>query len=196
MEQQHKALSTAIEEVWRIVEQLKFQNGEEADAIAKWGADIDDETNKADDVIAKLADAMNEVRSNHTIRDRGKQHAQKEKERQDQLLFEKRQFELKLEYEQKLEETRKAQGQGLTNESKTQKSKVNSKLPELKITKFNGKASNWLTFWSKFEAEIDKSDLAPTTKSACLKEILEPSIRNEVDGLPFSSEGYERAKTI
>ena len=139
---------------------------------------------------------MNEVRSNHTIRDREKQHAQKEKERQDQLLFEKRQFELKLEYEQKLEEARKTQGQGPTNESKPPKSKVNSKLPELKITKFNGKASNWLTFWSKFEAEIDKSDLAPTTKFAYLKEMLEPSIRNEVDGLPFSSEGYERAKTI
>ena len=26
--------------------------------------------------------------------------------------------------------------------------------------------------------------------------MLEPNIRNEVDGLPFSSEGYERAKTI
>ena len=26
--------------------------------------------------------------------------------------------------------------------------------------------------------------------------MLEPNIRNEVDGLPFSSEGYERVKTI
>ena len=199
MERQHKALNAVIEEVYalrRNVEQFKFENGEEPDAVAKWGADIDGETNKTDEVIAKLADAMNELRSNHTIRDREKQHAQKEKERQDQLLFEKRQFELKLEYEQKLEEARKAQGQGPTNESKPPKSKVNSKLPELKITKFNRKASNWLTFWSKFEAEIDKSDLAPTTKFAYLKEMLEPSIRNEVDGLPFSSEGYERAKTI
>ena len=87
-----------VEALRRNVEQFKFQNGEEADAVAKWGADIDDETDKTDDVIAKLADAMDEVRSNHAIRDREKQHAQKEKERQDQLLFEKRQFELKLEY--------------------------------------------------------------------------------------------------
>jgi hypothetical protein len=48
----------------------------------------------------------------------------------------------------------------------------------------------------EFEVEIDKSDLAPTTKFAYLKEMLEPSIRTEVDGLPFTIEGYERAKTI
>ncbi len=56
--------------------------------------------------------------------------------------------------------------------------------------------SNWLGFWNKFEAEIDKCDLAPTTKFAYLKEMIEPKIRTDIDGLPFSSEGYERAKTI
>jgi hypothetical protein len=69
----------------------------------------------------------------------------------------------------------------------------NSKLPELKMTKFNGNASNWLTYWNAFEAEIDKAGLTPTAKFAYLKEILEPAIRTEVDGLPFS---YECAKTI
>ena len=79
---------------------------------------------------------------------------------------------------------------------KPPEAKLSSKLPELKITKFNGDVSNWLTFWNKFEAEIDKSDLTPTTKFAYLKEMLEPRVRTEVDGLPFSTEGYERAKTI
>ena len=199
MERQSKALNTVMNEVdvlRRNVEQFKFGKGDEPDAVAEWGAELDGEIKETDEAIAKLTDAINEVRSNHSTRDRKKQQELKQKEREEQLQFEKRQFELKLEYEHKLEETRKALGQGQANESKPLKPKISSKLPELKITKFNGKPCNWLTFWNKFEAEIDKSDLAPTTKFAYLKEMLEPNIRNEVDGLPFSSEGYERAKTI
>ena len=42
-------------------------------------------------------------------------------------------------------------------------------------TKYNGALDNWLAFWNKFEAErrIDG-----------------------IDGLPFSSEGYEHVKNI
>ena len=65
--------------------------------------------------------------------DREKEHAQKEKGREEQLSFEKRKFELRLEYEAKLN---KVQGQVHAHESKPQKPHVNSKLPELKITKF------------------------------------------------------------
>ena len=190
MERQSKALSTVMDEVdilRRNVEQFKFGKGDEPDAVAEWGAELDGEIKETDEAIAKLTDAINEVRSNHSSRDRKKQQELKQKEREEQLQFEKRQFELKLEYEQKLEETRKALGQGQANESKPlkPKAKISSKLPELKITKFNGKPCNWLTFWNTFEAEIDKSDLAPTTKFAYLKEMLEPNIRKEVDGLPF-----------
>ena len=34
------------------------------------------------------------------------------------------------------------------------------------------------------------------TKYSYLKELVDPKIRTENDGLPFSSEGYERAKNI
>ena len=56
---------------------------------------------------------------------------------------------------------------------------------------------NWLRFWNIYEAEIDKcSDMAVVTKFAYLKDLLEPKVRERIDGLPFSSEGYERAKNI
>ena len=52
-------------------------------------------------------------------------------------------------------------------------------------------------FWNFYEAEIDKcSDMAAVTKFAYLKDLLEPKVRAKIDGLPFSSEGYERAKNI
>ena len=72
----------------------------------------------------------------------------------------------------------------------------NIKLPKLKITKFSGKYSDWLPFWNTFEAEIDSTDLPAVSKFGFLKELLEPKIREDIDGLPFSTEGYQRAKNI
>ena len=47
-----------------------------------------------------------------------------------------------------------------------------------------------------FEAEIDSTDLPAVSKFGFLKELLEPKIRTDIDGLPFTTEGYERAKNI
>ena len=197
MDRQLKALNTLVDEVdmlRRCVEQNKFKKGEEPESVATWGKNLDGEVSKTDAAITTLTSAISEVRSNQILKERQLEHALREKEREEQLLFEKRQFEQKIELEQRLEEAKKSKGQAY--ESKPPNTRIHSKLPELKITKFNGNASNWLTFWNKFEAEIDKADLAPTTKFAYLKEMLDPGIRTEVDGLPFTSEGYERAKTI
>ena len=38
--------------------------------------------------------------------------------------------------------------------------------------------------------------MAAVTKFAYLKDLLEPKVRAGIDGLSFSSEGYERAKNI
>ena len=73
---------------------------------------------------------------------------------------------------------------------------VSAKLPKLSITKFDGLYKNWLPFINKFEVEIDKTDLPPVTKFTYLKELLEPKVRADIDGLPLTIEGYERAKNI
>ena len=65
------------------------------------------------------------------------------------------------------------------------------------VAKFNGSYTDWLRFWSIFEVEIDScSDLAGVTKLAYLKDLLLTKVRAEVNGLPFSSEGYECPKNI
>ena len=121
--------------------------------------------------------------------------ALKAKEREDQLKFERAQFEQKLEFELKLEESKKNYG---TKSSEVKASEApRTKLPKLTITKFNGSHTDWLRFWNIFEAEIDKcSDVAAVTKFAYLKDLLEPKVRTGIDGLPFSIEGYERAKNV
>ena len=48
----------------------------------------------------------------------------------------------------------------------------------------------------KFTSEIDSTKLAPLTKFGYLKELLERHVSKDIDGLPFTEEGYENAKAI
>ena len=71
-----------------------------------------------------------------------------------------------------------------------------AKLPKLVITKFSGELADWPWFWNQFEAEIDRSKVAAVTKFSYLKELVNPKVKTSIDGLPFTTEGYQRAKSI
>ena len=105
-----------------------------------------------------------------------------------QIEFERQKLEMKLEYEKKSEELKK----GKSGDSEN----AQAKLPKLSITNFDGSFENWLSFWNKFSAEIDSKDFPSITKFAYLKEHIDTKVRADIEGLPFNSEGYERAKNI
>ena len=44
--------------------------------------------------------------------------------------------------------------------------------------------------------EVDSADLPAVTKFSYLNEMMEPKVQLAIDGLPLTSEGYERAKNI
>ena len=71
-----------------------------------------------------------------------------------------------------------------------------TKLPKLVITKFDGTHFDWFRFWNQFESQIDKCDLPQVSKFSYLKELVIPKVRLLIDSLPFTSEGYTRAKNI
>ena len=71
-----------------------------------------------------------------------------------------------------------------------------AKLPKLEISKFKGTPLDWVRFWEQFESEIDNANKAPITKFSYLQELLTDQPKSEILGLPFSEEGYERAKEI
>ena len=114
--------------------------------------------------------------------------------RQDQLEFERKQYELKLEIEAKIDELKNKKIMTSYIEH-TEKASA-AKLSKLVIIKSNGTTQDWLRFWNQFEAEIDKSQVAAVTKFSYLKELIEPKVRNAIDSLQFTVEGYERAKSI
>ena len=69
-------------------------------------------------------------------------------------------------------------------------------MPKLVITKFNGTHQDWLRFGGQFETQIDKSMAAETKKFSYLRELVELKVRNLIDGLPFTDEGYTKAKDL
>ena len=74
--------------------------------------------------------------------------------------------------------------------------KVRVKLPKLKITNFEGTALDWFRFWNHFETEIDQVQISPISKFSYLKKLLVPKVRLLRDRLPFTSDGFARAKLI
>jgi len=115
------------------------------------------------------------------------------RDRDKQLQFERAQLEQKLEFEKKIEEARKSQvGQVVASPAPVK----SAKLPKLVITKFSRELTDWPRFWNQFEAEIDRSEVAPVTKFSYLKELVNPKVKTAIDGLPFTTEGYQRAKNI
>ena len=73
---------------------------------------------------------------------------------------------------------------------------VQAKLPKLVITKFDGSYMDWPRFWGQFSENIDKTSVAPITKFTYLRELVTPQVSRTIEALPFTAEGYNRAKSI
>ena len=64
------------------------------------------------------------------------------------------------------------------------------------ITKFDGSFMDWPRFWGQFSETIDKTNVAAITKFSYLRELLDSKVRRTIEALPFTPEGYNRAKSI
>ena len=176
----------SIEESKREVEQSKLEKGELLVDVEAWGREIEQKIDKGDIEITRLRKYLDEVASKAEQEKWRKQEEFAAKQYEDQLRYDKALFEQKIELEKAIKPVIATKA--------TKPERV--RLPKLEITKFDGALENWLPFWNKFEAEIDSSDMVAVTKFAYLKELLEPKVREGVDGLQFTTEGYKRAKNI
>ena len=70
------------------------------------------------------------------------------------------------------------------------------RMPKLVIKKFDGTPQDWLRFWGQFESRIDESGAPEDTKFSYLKEFVNSKVRNLIDGLPFTPEGYQKAEDL
>ena len=144
-----------------------------------------------EDAVLQLETVLENVKQDELRRKKGLAAQAREEKAQEQLKYDKEKFELQFIYEKKLNEEReklKPIEQG--------SQKPNVRLQKLQITKFDGTHTDWLRFWNQFEAEIHAADIPAVTKFSYLKELVVPKVRISIQGLPFTTEGYERARNI
>ena len=71
------------------------------------------------------------------------------------------------------------------------------KVSKLHVSKFDGTVTDWVQFWEQFEKKIDKcKHYAAITKLSYLRELLSNQPKTEITGLPFTEQGYEKAKEL
>ena len=183
-----KGLAREADECKIKIEQEKLSNDENLEDVAAWSSEVEIKLETIDTDIARIGKYLDEENQRAKLAAKEVDQVLVSKEREQQLQFERAQLEMKLEFDKKTNEMK-------NNQQGTSKTPC-AKLPKLSITRFDGTFAQWLPFWNKFKAEIDSTDLPPVTKFAYLKELVEPKVRTDIDGLPFSAEGYEQAKSI
>ena len=68
---------------------------------------------------------------------------------------------------------------------------VQAKLPKLELPRFNGKITQWQSFWDQFSSHIDDTDLPIISKLTYLLSLLDGPAKDAVDGLPHTSASYK-----
>ncbi len=181
---------TRIEEILElktIIQEAKIDEDNDPEEIRAWSSSIDKNVKEFNPIMAEMKAALKEIKEQEQSEEEKQFLFTKQKQLEVENKMEREKLEQKLKFERKLEEMKTA----VSNE---QSSKV--KLPKLIITKFQGTNLDWFRFWNQYEAEIDKAKIDSVTKFSYLKELLVPKFRAKIEGLPFTPEGYERAKNI
>ena len=163
-------------ELKRLAKELKIEADEDLDDIKKWNQKMITEIQKYESICDDLSSAI----ENLDLRQ------QREEEQSAEQLRKKR-FDEELELEEMKIKLR----------AKAEKEKgETAKLPKLTITPFKGKLLDWQRFWNQFSTEIDTKEMNAVTKLSYLRELIEPKVQVLINGLPFTAEGYTRAKSI
>ena len=102
-----------------------------------------------------------------------------------------------MEFEKKKLDLQQAQQQAQTKPTETAGATSEVvKMPKLVISKFDGTPQDWMRFWAQFETQIDRSSAPDVTKFSYLTELVDLKVQNLIDGLPFTAEGYKKAKDL
>ena len=176
----------ALQDLKYKVQEIMTEKNEEASNIDVYAEQLEERISQFDAVISSLERAIQLLADSEEAKSRRREDQEQEVE-----------FLRKLEQEKQLEEMRMEMRKQFEKKEGKKKEYPEAKLSKLVISKFEGTALDWFRFWNQFETEIDQQDhISPVTKYSYLKEFLLPHVRKLVDSLPFTSEGYSRAKAI
>ena len=187
IERHGSALESIIDKTHQLklqVQELRIKNNEDLMEIRSWSENLEAQIDKFEGTLKQVKHVAADIRS----AEEEKREEEKRKWKMDEEIeLEKVKFQAHAKFE-KSEKTSSEDSQNCSN--------IKAKLPKLEISKFQGTFLDWIRFWNQFETEIDKAKLTQVAKFSYLKVLLVPSVRASVDGLPFTTEGYELAKHI
>ena len=160
---------------------MMVKSNTKEEAIDKQPAKLDEKLHKMEKQMADMEEAIKNWERRKSI---------------DENNQEEQRFERRIRGEKQIEEMR----QGLQKSSRIRrednKKDRKCKLPKLVISQFSGTHIDQFRFWNQFQTQIDKSELSPVTTLRYLKKMVIPKVRLLIEGLPWNTEGYERAKNI
>lgn len=175
LERTLKSIEEQRDEAHRLktnAQMLMFKEEMSEGEVNAFGEQIDERLLKSEEQCDQLQITIEEIKQE-------KRNAKYEEE----LKLEQMKLEMRMKFDRKTIEANKGQ-------------EVKVKLPKLVISKFEATHLDWQRFWGQFESEIDKSTLSAVAKFSYLKELVGSKAKVCIEGLPFTSEGYERAKSI
>ena len=182
-----KAVVTAVDESRRAVEEQKIIAEESLEDINKWNEEINAKFTQADEEVKRIKDWLDSRKRDEETRLREEQIKHETKLHETRMKF---QTELKM--AQKNEES----DAGIKTSYVSETTGIQARLPKLEIAEFDGSYMDWLRFWGQFEEIVDKTNMTATSKLAYLRGLLCKKVRKSIEALPFTAEGYNRAKSI
>jgi hypothetical protein len=185
-----KAVVAAVDDCRRAVEEQKIIAKESLEGINEWNIEIN----------AKLAEADNDVKRMKEWFE-SRQREQETREREEQIKHETKLHETRMKFQTELKIAKSQQNEQGEAETKASYASetttgIQARLPKLEIAEFDGSYMDWLRFWGQFEEIVDKTNVASTSKLAYLRGLLCKKVRKGIEALPFTAEGYNRAKSI
>ena len=139
------------------------------DHIKKWSDGIGARIHEAEEDVMRLGEWAEAIKEEES-----------QKLRDEELKYEQKFFETRLQFQSELKEAGKlqqAQGSGSGSGSGDVVAGLQAKLPKLVLTKFNGTFQDWPRFWGQFCEAIDKASIAGVTKFSYLRELLAPKLK-------------------
>ena len=115
----------------------KIYNGESEEDVGDWGKSVEARIEQVGAKVTSLSKVVGDLEMEKKARQQEEQCKLVNTTRQDQLEFEREQYELKLEFEAKIDELKNRNNMTSSIEH-TEKASA-AKLPKLVITKFNGR---------------------------------------------------------
>lgn len=175
------------------VQELKLEDEADPTEVRSWSNKINEKIAEFEPIIAQVKGVLTEIKQDYQKEEEKVMLLTKQKLFEQEAEFQQAKFEERIKQERKLEEIKQGPKTSTGTGGETS-NKV--KLPKLIISKFQGTHIDWYRFWNQFEAEIDRANIDAVGKFSYLKELLLPKVRVHIEGLPFTTEGYERAKNI